>query len=109
MKFQFKIQSYQTDAVNSVVNIFSGQPFAERISYVRDLGIVQKPSQLTLFDSSMDDVVSVGFENARVVLTDEKLLLNIHNMQALNNIRQSDSLVKHLGRCSLDVELQLSL
>ncbi len=106
MKFQFKIQPYQTDAVNSVVNIFAGQPFAERVSYVRDLGITHKPVQTTLFDSTADNDVAVGFENARVVLTDEQLLLNVRNMQARNNIKLSDSLVKHLGRCSLDVEME---
>jgi len=106
MNFQFKIQPYQTDAINSVVNIFAGQPFAERVSYVRDLGIVLKPAQVTLFESSEDNDVSVGFENSRIVLTDEQLLLNIRNMQARNNIKQSESLVKHLGRCSLDIDME---
>ena len=92
MKFQFKIQPYQTDAVNSVVNIFAGQPFAERVSYVRDLGIVHKPSQINLFDETAEDEVALGFENARIVFTDEQLLLNIRNMQTRNNIRQSDCL-----------------
>lgn len=106
MKFQFKIQPYQTDAVNSVVNIFAGQPFAERVSYVHDLGIVHKPAQINLFDAVSDDDVAVGFENSRIVLTDEQLLLNIRNMQTRNNIKQSGSLVKHLGRCSLDIEME---
>ena len=106
MKFQFKIQPYQTHAVNSVVNIFAGQPFAERVSYVRDLGIMHKPAQMNLFDATVDNDVAVGFENARVVLTDEQLLLNVRNMQARNNIKLSDSLVKHLGRCSLDIEME---
>lgn len=107
MKFQFKIQPYQTDTVNSVVNIFAGQPYAERVSYVRDLGIVHKSTQTTLFDPDNDDnEIAVGFENARVTLTDDQLLLNIRNMQARNNIKQSESLVKHLGRCSLDIEME---
>ena len=106
MKFQFKIQPYQTDAVNSVVNIFAGQPFAERVSYVRDLGLIHRPAQANLFDEPSDDEVALGFENARVVLSDEQLLLNIRNMQTSNNIRQSDSLAKHLGRCSLDIEME---
>ena len=106
MKFQFKIQPYQTDAVNSVVNIFAGQPFAERVSYVRDLGIAHRPAQTNLFDEATDENVAVGFENAHIVLTDEQLLLNIRNMQTRNNIRQSDLLVKHLGKCSLDIEME---
>ena len=110
MKFQFKIQQYQTDAVNSVVNIFAGQPFSDHVSYVRDLGITKKNqyAQISLFDEpgSSDDDLAIGFENARLTLSAEQLLQNIRNMQARNNIKQSDSLVDHLGACSLDVEME---
>ena len=110
MKFQFKIQQYQTDAVNSVVNIFAGQPFSERVSYVRDLGIVirKKDTQISFFTAPKppEDEVAIGFENARLALSREQLLLNIRNMQARNNIKQSDILVSHLGDCSLDVEME---
>ena len=110
MKFQFKIQQYQTDAVNSVVNIFAGQPFSDRVSYVRDLGINKKNqyTQISLFNEpgSPDDDVAIGFENARLVLTPGQLLQNIRNMQARNNIKQSETLVNHLGACSLDVEME---
>ena len=109
MKFQFKIQQYQTDAVNSVVNIFAGQPFSDRVSYVRDLGINKKNpyTQISLFNEpgSPDDDVAIGFENARLVLTPGQLLQNIRNMQARNNIKQSETLVNHMGACSLDVEM----
>ncbi|MBC7085947.1 MAG: DEAD/DEAH box helicase family protein [Methanomethylovorans sp.] len=109
MKFQFKIQQYQTDAVNSVVNIFAGQPFSDRVSYVRDLGITKKNmyTQITIFEYGLpDDEATIGFENARVMLSPRQLLQNIRNMQARNNIKQSDSLVSHLGACSLDVEME---
>lgn len=110
MKFQFKIQQYQTDAVNSVVNIFAGQPFSDRVSYVRDLGINKKNpyTQISLFNepSSPDDDVAIGFENARLVLTPGQLLQNIRSVQARNNIKQSETLVSHLGACSLDVEME---
>ncbi|CFW96154.1 Helicase/UvrB domain [Syntrophomonas zehnderi OL-4] len=110
MKFQFKIQPYQTDAVNSVVNIFTGQPFTDRISYVHDLGIMKKPrpTQGTiLLDQELGgDEIAIGFENARLAISPEQLLLSIRNMQVRNNIKQSDSLVSHLGACSLDVEME---
>ncbi|MFB7816425.1 type III restriction-modification system endonuclease [Paenibacillus chitinolyticus] len=111
MKFQFKIQPYQTDAVNSVVNIFSGQSYQERIRYVRDIGILKEekpPKQIKLFaePENVADENRVGFENADLQLTDEQLLFNIRNMQVRNNIMQSESLVKHIGRCSLDVEME---
>ena len=113
MKFQFKIQQYQTDAVNSVVNIFDGQPYQERVRYVRDLGKQPKHSQLSFADMNFSDFsfgnaedYSVGFENARLQLNRDQILLNIQNMQGRNNIKQSDRLIGHLGACSLDVEME---
>ena len=38
MKFNFKIQQYQTDAVDAVVRVFQGQGFHDKISYIRDIG-----------------------------------------------------------------------
>lgn len=32
MKFNFKIQQYQTDAVDAVVKVFQGQGYHDRIS-----------------------------------------------------------------------------
>ena len=38
MKFNFKIQQYQTDAVEAVARVFNGQGHYDKISYIRDLG-----------------------------------------------------------------------
>jgi len=48
MKFNFKIQQYQTDAVDAVVKVFNGQGHYDRISYIRDIGKVTKEKQLQL-------------------------------------------------------------
>lgn len=45
MKFNFKIQQYQTDAVESVVNVFRGQPYQNAVSYRRDIGNVRNVKQ----------------------------------------------------------------
>ena len=42
MKFNFKIQQYQTDAVDAVVKVFNGQGFYDKISYIRDKGKIKK-------------------------------------------------------------------
>ena len=34
MKFHFKIQQYQSDAVDAVAKVFNGQGFHEKISYI---------------------------------------------------------------------------
>ena len=85
MKFKFTIQPYQTEAVESVVNIFAGQPFNDRFTYRRDVDIsrIQEPA---------DSDPLLGFANAKVQLTAQQLLENIRKMQARNNIKLSDKL-----------------
>ena len=99
MKFKFTIQPYQTEAVESVVNIFAGQPFNDRFTYRRDVDIsrIQEP---------VDSDPLLGFANAKVQLTAQQLLENIRKMQARNNIKLSDKLAGSLGTCSLDVEME---
>ena len=38
MKFKFKIQQYQSDAVEQTVEVFNGQPSKAETKYRRDLG-----------------------------------------------------------------------
>lgn len=104
MKFKFTIQDYQTDAVNSVVKVFAGQPFHDKLTYRRDVGTndERRIQNWTLSDEEF----SMGFANAPVVLDPNQILKNIQNIQADNNIMQSNSLAKHMGCCSLDVEME---
>lgn len=105
MKFKFTIQQYQTDAVESVVKAFAGQPFHDRISYRRDTGTQQ--IERTLFNMNLsDEELYMGFANAPVALDSSQLLKNIRSVQNENNIKESSSLAKHMGACSLDVEME---
>ena len=110
MKFRFKIQDYQTEAVNAVAKVFKGQPYCDMVKYTRDLGIKKRKDngQISLEDAGLiaynDN--DEGFENANIVLSDEQLLENIQKIQQDNNIKVQDELVKHLGRCSLNVEME---
>ena len=124
MKFNFKIQQYQTDAVDAVVKVFNGQGFYDKISYIRDKGKIKKEygidgevislgnqmsfqtvgTQLEYDD--IDELSDIGYKNELVELSDEKLLSNIQALQRQNNIKLSNSLVKDLGRCSLDIEME---
>lgn len=111
MKFNFKIQQYQTDAVDAVVKVFAGQEFHDRIRYVRDLGKKNSQSvyQMPIMDGAdeaYDPDDDTGFKNEEIGLTDAQLLQNIHKLQSENNIKLSPELVKSLGRCSLDVEME---
>ena len=49
MKFKFKIQQYQTDAVERTVEVFTGQPSVDNLSYRRDLG--KRDAQTSLYDT----------------------------------------------------------
>ena len=111
MKFKFKIQDYQTEAVDAVVKVFEGQPFNDRVSYLRDVGQNRGWTQSSLFsdDVSYFDGDGSGFENAPIELSDERLLDNIRALQLENNIKQSPALSKPFGpscRCALDIEME---
>lgn len=111
MKFKFKIQDYQTEAVDAVVKVFEGQPFNDRVSYLRDVGKNRGWTQSSLFsdDVSYFDGDGSGFENAPIELSDERLLDNIRALQLENNIKQSPALSKPFGpscRCALDIEME---
>ena len=99
MNFKFKIQGYQTDAVENTVSVFAGQPSRDSFQYRRDLG---KDAAGRLF--AEDDFA--GYRNADIELTDKQLLDNIHKIQDGQDIKQSASLVSDLGRVGLDIEME---
>lgn len=113
MKFTFKIQQYQTDAVDAVTRVFQGQPYSEGVSYIRDIGTMQM-GQMSFLPTSDDQlqlelqdlIDESGFKNEALQLTDDQLLQNVRALQAESNIHQSTSLVAPLGRCSLDIEME---
>ena len=108
MKLQFKIQQYQTDAVESTVEIFNGQPNQGLLDYKMDQGkvyvidngkrIEQKGISFSEFDT--------GYKNGEIVLSEDELLKNIHQIQSQNNIHLSNEVIKRLGACQLDIEME---
>ena len=60
MKFKFKIQQYQTDAVEQTVSVFAGQPSKINAQYRRDLG--KRKGQITFEEEY------VGWRNSDVEL-----------------------------------------
>lgn len=122
MRFSFKIQQYQTDAVDAVARVFQGQGFHDKVNYIRDLGtqkattpfsprtkqmsFIRTDEQPTFADVDDGDNDDTGYKNEIVQLSDEQLLHNIQTLQIQNNIKLSTSLVKDLGHCSLDIEME---
>ncbi len=99
MNFKFKIQQYQTDAVERTVNVFAGQP-SKNTAYRRDLG---NQNGRIVYEEEY-----TGYRNADVELKDQQLLENIKAQQTEGNIPHSSALVKTdgLGACSLDIEME---
>lgn len=101
MKFKFKIQGYQTDAVANTTAIFTGQPNRESSKYRRDLG--KRGSGVIRFEGDDD-----GYRNADVELSSKQLLENLHSVQTAAGVPLSKSLSKidGLGAVNLDVEME---
>ena len=100
MKFKFKIQKYQTEAVDNTTAIFTGQPNRNASKYRRDLG---KRDAMLSFDGDDDD-----YRNADIELSAMELLDNLHAVQTRAGVPLSRSLsrINGLGAVNLDVEME---
>ena len=108
MKLQFKVQQYQTDAVDSVVDVFAGQPKIDGISYRVDPGrqvLGYKQGMLT----EGDDAHDAGLRNAEIVLSREQLLDNVRAIQRAQNLPLSEKLTFSAAAPAapnLDIEME---
>ena len=98
MKFKFKIQQYQTDAVECIARVFDGEPCIDKTLYRRDIGKVDSP-MLRLENEE-------GYSNHELVQSEGNLLENIRQLQLENDIKKSEKLNKNLGLVNLDIEME---
>lgn len=114
MKFTYKIQQYQTEAVESIVSVFRGQPYFGPVSYRRELGesFGAVNGQMHFYPTEelqlgiQGGVDGFGFQNGMLMLSEDALLQNIREVQRNNNLKVSERLAEGLGRCSLDIEME---
>ncbi len=107
MKLRFKIQKYQTDAVESTVGVFKGQPNLGLTQYKRGKTFRSVKSKHNEQNEGMlDNEEGNGYKNGAIELSEQQLLNNIHYTQAANNIHLSSEVVKKLGACQLDIEME---
>ena len=110
MKLKFKVQPYQTSAVESVVDCFAGQLNTAGLTYRIDPGIskAQKKAAATGQKGfAYEEEQETGFRNPDLQLTDAQLLTNIHAVQRRQNLPLSDKLVPSAGcKVNLDVEME---
>lgn len=99
MKLQFKIQDYQTDAVNALADCFLQQPPASKVTYRIDPGPAKKGQQQAIEQD--------GFQNPEIAIPPSKLLQNIQAVQHRQNLPQSASLVTtKVCPINLDIEME---
>jgi len=123
LKFQFKIQLFQTEAAESVVRVFAGQSNVIESKYRRDIGSEKRLSEgeitarrgyvpitySTLSDEEkrlIEEEYETAYRNEIVQLSKEQLLKNIHAVQTENNIKYSTEIAAGIGAVSLDVEME---
>ncbi|MFN8194127.1 MAG: DEAD/DEAH box helicase family protein [Nocardioidaceae bacterium] len=100
MKLQFKVQQYHTEAVEAVVDVFTGQPFADGVKYRIDPG---KEAAQTLMEDA-------GLRNAEIALTPPQLMTNVHQVQRARGLELSkdlkDPVKKSAAPINLDIEME---
>lgn len=107
MKLQFKIQDYQTEAVDAVADVFAGQPKHDGIAYRVDPGKEAAGQTPVLFDTSTTP--DSGLRNAEIALNSKQLLNNVHEVQRSRNLPLAAELTSSRaapGAPNLDVEME---
>ena len=98
MKFKFKIQQYQTDAVENTIEVFAGQPSHAPMKYRLDMG--RRDGEIRY--EGDDD----AYCNANLELKPAQILENIRKIQARNLIAPSSSLASGIAKINLDIEME---
>jgi len=93
MQIQFKIQQYQTDAVNAVINVFNGQHYLNN-----DLN-----SDLNTNTNLINDYKN---NTNKITLNNDAILNNIKTIQQQNNLFVSDTLIKN-NACNINLDIEM--
>ena len=99
MKFRFKVQPFQTEAVEAVVDCFDGQPLDSGPRYRIDPGLTPQGQTPRL---EMDE----GFRNADLLLPLPAILKNIQAVQVRQNLPVSEAL-KQTRVCDVNLDIEM--
>ncbi|MFP3714936.1 type III restriction-modification system endonuclease [Puerhibacterium sp. TATVAM-FAB25] len=131
MRLQFKVQQYQTDAVDAVVDVFAGQPKDSGEKYTIDPGRRAAPrattdgsSYVPIASGGQGELVlggvqsklaeperaDSGLRNREIVISPQQVLEQIQSVQRARSLPLSTSLAKSpaapAGVPNLDVEME---
>lgn len=107
MKLQFKVQHFQTEAVDAVVDAFAGQPRRSGVSYRIDPGQAKPGAAPALFETRTTS--DSGLRNAGIEVSSTQLLANVHRVQKSRNLPPASKLVDSKaapGAPNLDIEME---
>jgi len=99
MKFRFKVQAFQTEAVAAVADCFEGQPLGSGPRYRIDPGLTKAGQTARL---EMDE----GFRNADLALPLPAVLKNIQAIQVRQNLPVSEAL-KRTTVCDVNLDIEM--
>lgn len=114
MKLKFKVQPYQTHAVDALADCFAGQPKSWGVSYRIDPGaklaapVAPQQAHLTGMEPAPATSDDAGFRNADVALSTTRLLDNIQAVQRRQNLPISSVLIgdKKTG-CPINLNIEM--
>ena len=103
MKLKFKIQPFQTAAVNAVADCFAGQMPNTGLAYSIDPGQLAYAGGYQRTDLSE---AKTGFRNAPLLLSGEQILANVQNIQRGSGLPVSSALVASAG-CPINLDIEM--
>jgi len=114
MKLKFKVQPYQTHAVDALADCFAGQPKSSGVSYRIDPGakpaapVAPRQAPLAGLEPAPATNDDTGFRNADLALSATQLLDNIQAVQRRQNLPLSSALIsdKKTG-CPINLDIEM--
>ena len=99
MKFKFDKLEYQEKAINSVIDLFEGQPI-KHSEFTIENGLNQ---QIGIFENVTEDGYNIGIGN-KLDLTEEEIFKNLHNIQLRNGIKNTQ--IKDNNYYEFDIKME---
>lgn len=106
MRFKFKKQQYQADAAKAACDVFEGQPNANPLAFLRDLGTFPEQTGASRLFGPEQLSAQTGYCNAPIQLSKDQLLANVRRVQRANQIAETSTLSTDIGGACLDVEME---
>src|ERR1700680_2244809 len=109
MKFKFKQQPFQTEAVSAIVDCFAGQPFDSGVTYRIDPGKVNPATptgQMLIAEAQRAQTEQAGLKNNEFAFPLTAILKNIQAVQQRQNLPVS-SILKSTAITAINLDIEM--